>query len=130
MSAVFVACLRNVDVRIQAVSEALNSSSVEDLVNASTNLQQAVYQLHALLQRTSPVLLKQNLVSSQVNKAVAALTSVQENLLRRSMMTQQTLQTLIPTARSSTYGVGMGARLRQPYGSAGQRSGEFQVAVA
>lgn len=130
MSAVIFDYLSDIDERVQSVAKALNGSIVEDLVNASADLQLAVNQFHAFLQRSPSMLSRQPQVLLQVNKAAAALASVQENLARRSVITQQTLQTLIPTVRAATYGVGMGARTRQPYGSAGQRSGEFKVAVA
>lgn len=130
MSAAVIDCLHDIEIRVDCVAKMLSGVPGDDLVRVCADLQQAVNRFHTLLQQSPQMLFTQPHLLLQVDKAAAALVSVQENLARRAALTQQTLQTLLPTVRSDTYGVGTFARMRQPYGSAGQRSGEFQVVAA
>lgn len=130
MSAAIQNCLQKIDAQLQRVAQALNSASGDELVGICDDLQQQVIELQRLWQRFSPTSSAQSQWVLQIRKAAAALASAQESLARRAVLTQQTLQTLFPAASSDTYTARPGTRTNQPYGSAGRRSGEFQVIAA
>lgn len=123
-------CLQDIETLVQRVVQALSGASGDELVKVCDDLQQHVSRLQHLLLQSPPSSLAQSHWVLQARKAAAALASLQENLARRAVLTQQTLQTLFPAARSDTYSVRLGLRTNQPYGSAGRRSGEFRVVAA
>lgn len=128
--AIFFVSLEELDARLQQVAHLLVRASDGDLVTACDELHKQVGAFQALWQKAAlapPVPIP---LALRLRKTAAALASVQQNLARRAVLTQQTLQTLFPATQSDTYSVGVGARARKPYGSAGRQSGEFQAVCA
>lgn len=129
MSAAVQTCLQDIEAQVQRVAQALSGASGDELVEVCDDLQQQIGRLHHLLQ-LSPLSPSAQLPRVlQARKTAAALSSLQENLARRVVLTQQTLQTLFPAAHSDTYSVRSSAHTNL-YGSAGRRSGEFRVVAA
>jgi hypothetical protein len=119
--------LDQVEVQLARFSDALNGKNPDELTLASAGLQSLVLTLsqsmrNGALRRADPTL------SRRLKQIVAMLAAQRESLLRRSMMTERALATLIPSARSETYSAGAGAR--RAYAGFGRQSGEFRVAAA
>jgi len=128
MSDALVDSLQKIELQVQRIAHLMAGAADEELLRACVDLQGQVSRFYAL----SPELASQRrgTLAMRLRKTAAALASCQENLARKAVLTQQTLQTLFPATRSDTYGAGPAARARQPYGSAGRQSGEFQTICA
>lgn len=130
MSDAVLDSLAEVEMRVQQVSHLMAGVAGDELVQACADLQLHANRFCTLAQE---FLVQQPAAASltmRLHKTAAALASCQENLARHAVLTQQSLQTLFPATKNDTYGVGVGARVRQPYGSAGRQSGEFHVITA
>jgi hypothetical protein len=122
--------LDTIETRIRQVSRCLLDPSADGLVQASADLQIAVIELSRLPQLSG---LDRHVTTSlklRMRQMMASFDACREALLRRSFLTESSLSTLIPATRNSTYAPAAGGYTRQPYGSAGRRSGEFQVISA
>lgn len=122
--------LDTIDAKLDQVSRCLLSPDSGDLVQISANLQAAVLELSRLpqisvLQRQLAPTLK-----LRMRQTMASFDACREALMRRSFLTESSLGTLIPATRNQTYAPAAGRFSRQPYGSAGRQSGEFQVISA
>ncbi len=122
--------LDTIDAHLDQVSRCLLDPESGDLVHACANLQAAVIELSRLPQISS---LNQELPSPlklRMRQTMASFDACREALMRRSFLTEISLGTLIPATRNPTYAPAAGRFSRQPYGSAGRQSGEFQVISA
>jgi hypothetical protein len=122
--------LDTIDTHISQISRCLLDPGSGDLVQASADLQAAVLALSRLPQLAA---LDQQLASSlklRMRQTMASFDACREALMRRSFLTESSLGTLIPAMRNSTYAPAAGRYTRQPYGSAGRQSGEFQAISA
>jgi len=122
--------LDTIDAHIGKVSACLLSPDSGDVLQASADLQAAVINLSRQPQLSA---LDQSLSASlkqRMRRTMAAFDACREALSRRSYLTESSLGTLIPATRNHTYGPAAGRHTRQPYGSAGRQSGEFQVISA
>jgi len=104
--------------------------SADDLVQASAGLQAAVIELSRLPQLSGQDRQVTTSLKLRMRQTMSSFDACREALLRRSFLTDSSLSTLIPATRNSTYAPAAGGYTRQPYGSAGRRSGEFQVISA
>lgn len=122
--------LDTIDTHLNQVSRCLLDPGSSDLVQASADLQAAVIALSRLPQLS--VLDRQAIspLKLRMRQTMAAFDACREALMRRSFLTENSLGTLIPATRNSTYAPAAGRFTRQPYGSAGRQSGEFQVISA
>jgi hypothetical protein len=119
-----------IDAQLSEVSACLLDPDSGDLVQASADLQAAVINLSRQPQLSA---LDQSLAAplkQRMRRTMAAFEACREALSRRSYLTESSLGTLIPATRNHTYGTVAGRHTRQPYGSAGRQSGEFQVISA
>jgi len=99
-----------------------------ELVAASAELQSMAVLFSKVMQQTGVGTTNQTGSLLRVKKIGVALSSLREGLLRRSVAVDRALAALIPAATQlDTYSPKSGIYARQPYGSAGRRSGELKV---
>ncbi len=119
--------LDQVDAQLARFADALSGKNPDELTLASAGLQSLVLTLaqsmrNGALWRADPAL------ALRLKQIAAALAAQRESLLRRSVLAERALATLIPSTRSETSSSGAGAR--RAYGGFGRQSGEFKVAAA
>jgi len=114
-----------VEQQFNQVAAFLASGEAPQMETASETLQSLSVQLAKLLQTpANPA--AQKTVRERVRTMAQALQTLRLNLSRRSVLTQQALQVLIPeTAPKSTYSGGSSV-----YGSVARQSGQFRVLAA
>jgi hypothetical protein len=122
--------LETIETHINRVTQLLQGSASSDLVPACTALQSAVLDFSSLMQQKSGKLDADPSFKARLHKASLSLASCRESLARRAALTQGALGTLMPATRQNTYSPAASGYARQPYGSAGRQSGEFQMASA
>lgn len=118
--------LDTIDAHLDQVSRCLLDPGSGDLVHASANLQAAVVALSRLPQMSAV----EPQLKLRMRHMMASFDACREALMRRRFLTESLLGTLIPATRNHTYAPATGRFTRQPYGSAGRQSGEFQVISA
>jgi hypothetical protein len=119
--------LDQVEVQLARFSEALSGKNPDELTHACAGLQPLVLTLsqsmrNSALWRADPTL------SLRLKQIAAALAAHRESLMRRSVLAERALATLIPSARAETYSAGAGAR--RAYAGFGRQSGEFKATAA
>lgn len=120
-----------IDTHINQVSRYLLDPSSGDLRQASVDLQEAVIALSRLPQLSSSNRQVESSLHMRLRQTKASFDACRETLMRRSILTESSLNTLMPATRSATYAAPATARYsRQPYGSAGRQSGEFRATSA
>ena len=114
-----------VEQQFNQVAAFLASGDAPQLETASETLQTLSVQLADLLKvPASPAV--QKVVRQRVMSMAQALQVVRLNISRRSLMTEQALQVLIPAAApKATYSGGSSV-----YGSVARQSGQFKVLAA
>ncbi|MBP8286682.1 MAG: hypothetical protein KAX57_07555 [Rhodoferax sp.] len=119
--------LDQVETHLEQFSAALTSNDIGGLSLATAGLQTLVPGLSQVMRqpaswRADPA------VANRLRKITTALAANRESLLRRSVLAERALATLIPSTRSDTYSAGAGAR--RTYAGFGRQSGEFKVTTA
>ena len=112
--------------QLAQVAQATASSNIDDLGSAAMALQMLVVQLPALL-RQSQTRQTDPLTRQRLRKIAALLATQRESLLRRTVLVERALSTLMPATQSNTYALGVG---RAAYGAPGRQSGEFKMTAA
>ncbi len=112
--------------QLAQVAQATASPQIDDLGSAATALQTLVVQLPALL-RQSQTRQTDPLTRQRLRKIAALLATQRESLLRRTVLVERALSTLMPATQSNTYALGVG---RATYGAPGRQSGEFKMTAA
>lgn len=111
--------------QLAQIAQATLTPQIDDLGSAAIALQKLVVQLPALFRqsqgwRTDPPTQK------RLRKFAALLVTQREGLLRRSVLVERALSTLMPATRSNTYALGPG----RAYGAVGRQSGDFRMTSA
>lgn len=115
------------EAQLEHFSAALTRNDSGDISLATAGLKTLVLGLaqftrQSMQWRTEPELA---IRLSQISLTLAAN---REHLMRRSVLTERALTTLIPSTRSDTYSVGL--PVRRSYAGFGRQSGEFKVTTA
>ncbi len=105
---------------VAEVAVAIVSGEPQSLGIASASLRQATLTLSDAVQRLSPAQQRDPRVSARVRKMAAALALQRESLIRRTVLVERALNTLVPATRDAGYAQGAGA-----YGRPGRQSGAF-----
>jgi hypothetical protein len=117
--------LINVELHLNAVSAALVSGEVVALEASSSALRQASVDFSALVKRLSPKDLDDERVKFRFKKIASGIASQRESLIRRAVLVDIALKTVVPATQATTY-----AQVAGPYGSAGKQSGAFKYLSA
>ena len=120
MSTLIEKSLTDAERHVAEVAAAILSGEPLSLGIASASLRQATLTLSDAVQRLSPVQRRDPRVSARVRKMAAALALQRESLIRRSVLVERALNTLVPATRDAGYAQGAGA-----YGRPGRQSGAF-----
>lgn len=117
--------------QLALLSVALVRDDGSELVAASAELQSMAVLFSKVMQQTGVDTTNQKGNLLRVRKIGAALCSLREGLLRRSVAVDWALAALIPAAAQlDTYSPKSGIYARQPYGGVGRQSGELKVFAA
>lgn len=118
--------LSQFEAQLALLSEALAHNDANALVATSAQLQSMAVLFSKMLQQTSANLKRNAPAQLRVKKIGAMLGSMREGLMRHSVQVDRALAALVPATQNNTYSPNVSAYGRQPYGSAGRQSGEFQ----
>ena len=114
-----------VELNFNDVSAALVSGEPLALTAASAALRQAAIDFSALVQGLSPVDLKDKNLLSRLKKMASGLAIQRESLIRRTVLVEMALNTIVPATNRATY-----AQAAGPYGSVGKPTGAFKYLAA
>lgn len=117
--------LLNVELRLNAVSVALVSGEAVALETSSSALRQASIDFSTLVEGLSPKDLNDEHFKLRLKKIAGGIASQRESLIRRSVLVDMALNTVVPATQATTY-----AQVAGPYGSAGKQSGAFKYLAA
>lgn len=117
--------LLNVELRLNAVSVALVGGEAVALEASSSALRQASIDFSALVEGFSPKDLDDERFKLRLKKIASGIASQRESLIRRSVLVDMALNTVVPATQATTY-----AQVAGPYGSAGKQSGAFKYLAA
>ena len=116
----FEQLLARVEQQIGVVRAALLSDDPALLESATQNLQQVVTEVFRTYEQLSKSGKTPKHLALRMKELSAALSTVRENLMRKSAFVEQALQIVLPEKPQSTYAPKSG-----PYGSAMRKSGKF-----
>jgi hypothetical protein len=116
----FEQLLARVEQQISVVRAALLSDDPALLESATQNLQQVVTEAFRTYEQLSKSGKSPKHLALRMKELSAALSTVRENLMRKSAFVDQALQIVLPENPQSTYAPKSG-----PYGSAMRKSGKF-----
>ena len=113
------------ELQFNEVSAALVSGEPVALAGASAALRQAALDLSALMNGLCATDRHNQALKLRLSKLAAGLAAQRESLIRRTVLVERALHTLVPAARSATY-----AQAGATYASPGKQSGTFKVLAA
>ena len=117
--------LIDVELCFNDVAVALVSGEPLALAAASAALRQGAIDFSSLLQRVTPIDLKNEALKSRLKRLADGMVAQRENLIRRTVLVERALNAIVPTTNGSTY-----AQAAGPYGSAGKQTGAFKYLAA
>ena len=118
--------LKQVELQSEAVALALETGESAALETAAATLREAVLLFSQFAPHISPADREDVLLKLRLKRLAASLASHREGLVRRSVMVDRALDTLLPAAtESATYNKTTG-----PYGARGRQSKAFNVLKA
>ena len=126
----FESQLSQLEAQLALLSAALVRNDSVELVSAAGQLQSLAVHFSKVLQQAGIGIKDYPPGQVRVKKIGAALGSLREGLLRRSVSVDRALAALLPAAQTDTYAPKARGYGQQPYGSAGRQSGEFRVLAA
>jgi hypothetical protein len=95
-----------IELQCEAVATAMGSGEPQALETASQSLKDAAVDFAALMQRLGGAQQAGPELRARLKKLAVQLNIQRENLLRRTAMVEQAVQTLLPSTRPATYGPG------------------------
>ncbi|MFZ4625038.1 MAG: hypothetical protein ACOYNF_12470 [Rhodoferax sp.] len=119
-----------IDSQLAQFSEALLNSRPDALMATSAALRATLVDFSRQPRQVMAEYRCDPVLRARIHKIAAVLASRRENLVRQSVIVERSLAALMPAAKAQTYAPPSGGYSRQPYGSAGIRSGEFQATSA
>ncbi len=117
--------LTDVELHVNDVASALVSGEPQALATASVALRQAAIDFSALLQRLTPVELKNKHLKPRLKNIADGMATHRESLIRRTVLVERALNAIVPATQSATY-----AQAAGPYGSLGKQTGAFKFLAA
>ena len=117
--------LAAVELNFNDVTAALESGEPIALVAASAVMRQAAVDFAGMLQSLTPVDLNNKDLKARVKKLADGLATQRMSLIRRTVMVEMELNTVVPSTRNTTY-----AGASTPYGSAVKQTGAFKYLAA
>lgn len=117
--------LLNVEQRLNAVSAALVSGEAVALETSSAALRQAAIDFSVVIKGLSAKDLDDERFKLRLKKIASGIASQRESLIRRTVLVDMALNTVVPATQGATY-----AQVAGPYGSAGKQSGAFKYLAA
>ena len=117
--------LLNVEQRLNAVSAVLMSGEAVALETSSAALRQAAIDFSVVIKGLSAKDLDDERFKFRLKKIASGIASQRESLIRRTVLVDMALNTVVPATQSTTY-----AQVAGPYGSAGKQSGAFKYLAA
>lgn len=117
--------LIDVEGHFNDMSMALVSGEPLALGNASAALRQGATDFSELLQRLTPLELKNKDLKLRLKKLSDGMVLRRESLIRRTVLVERALNAIVPATCSATYSQAAG-----PYGSPGRQTGAFKVLAA
>lgn len=117
--------LTEVEHHFEDVSAALVSGEPMALAAASAALQQAAIGFSGLLQRLTPVDLKNRDLNLRLKSLADGMATRRETLIRRTVLVERALNAIVPATQNATY-----AQVSGPYGSPGKQTGAFKYLAA
>lgn len=117
--------LLNVEQRLNAVSAVLMSGEAVALETSSAALRQAAIDFSVVIKGLSAKDLDDERFKFRLKKIASGIASQRESLIRRTVLVDMALNTVVPATQSTTY-----AQVASPYGSAGKQSGAFKYLAA
>lgn len=120
------ASLAQVERQFEEVSAALVSGEPNALLAASTALRQAAIDFSNLMQRLTPLDLRDKELNLRIKRIAQGMAVRRESLIRRTALVERALHAVVPAAgQSTTY-----ANANSPYGSPGKQAGTFKYLSA
>ena len=117
--------LTEVELHFNDVSAALVRGEPLALAAASFALRQTAVDFSALLQRLSPIDLKNKKLKLRLKNLTDGMAARRESLIRRTVLVERALNAIVPAAVGATYAPAAG-----PYGSPGKQTGAFKFLAA
>lgn len=117
--------LINVEQSLNAVSVALLSGDAVVLEAYCSVLRQESIDFSVLLKEITLKNLGDECFKLRLTKIAAAIAFQRETLIRKSVLVDMALNTVVPATQCTTY-----AQVSSPYGSAGKQSGAFKNMAA
>lgn len=93
-----------IELQCEAVAAAVVSGEPQALETASQAFKQAAVEFADLMQQVGGGQQAGPELRARLKKLAVQLNSQRENLLRRTALVEQSLQTLLPSSRKTTYG--------------------------
>ena len=115
------AALIQIESHFNDMSSAVVSGEPVALEAASLALRQSAIDFSALVQRLSPAERKEPQLALRLKALSDGLVSRRESLIRRTVLVERELNTIVPATRVTTYSPASG-----PYGRAGKQTGTFK----
>lgn len=119
------AALTEVELCFDEVSVAIVSGEPLALASASAALQQAAMGFSALLLRLTPIDLKHGSLKLRLKRLADGMAARRESLIRRTVLVERALNTIVPATHNTTY-----AQAAGPYGRPGKQTGAFKYLAA
>lgn len=114
------------ELRSQAISDALRCGDAAAVLSASQSLRDIVVDASRLMREISTPEGQRASLVARLRRLAKLMVAQREGLIRRTVMVERNLEILVPAAiRTATYGSSSG-----PYGSIARKTGAFKVLAA
>lgn len=120
------AALAALEQHVHDINASLVQGDAPSLLRAAESLRQGAVRLGELLQSLTPQQRHSRQLKLQLSELAANLAMGRDNLARRSVLVERTLQTLVPAVRNNTYAPASAG----PYGNVARPSGSFKSLAA
>lgn len=107
------------------LSQALMSGEPVALSESSAKLQRSALDLSVLMRRLAPSDPRLQVFEARLRQLAVGLTVRRESLIRRTVLVDRALHTLVPATAKSTYGVST-----KTYAAVGRQTGAFKFLAA
>ncbi|MEO8118571.1 MAG: hypothetical protein ABI606_04515 [Rhodoferax sp.] len=117
--------MTSIELLFTDVSAALVSGEPHALSAASDGLRQAAIDFSGLVQGLTAIDRNNKNLQSRLKSLSVGLAAQRESLIRRTVLVEMALNTIVPATRDATY-----AKAAGPYGAAGKQTGAFKYLAA
>lgn len=117
--------LAQIEQRFAAVSAKLIAGEPQALAEAASAMQQVAVEFFQIAPSLSLSVDTAAALKARVRRLAAGMAIQRENLIRRQVVVQRTLDAILPAAQGSAY-----PKTPSPYSSVGRQTGAFKVLAA